>query len=168
VRTFYRGWDGLRKTLGPRSHFLSLTDYFLYGRCLPVVLMLASMFVTMAVGRLVLPHAMQNIVTRWRNVFEDKERFLQCPSPMEVPLLEAQLLGGIVNNRGHHVFKRRPDFEELVRVVITASECATKHLVVSVCGPATLVEMVRKAVVVARKADRRGIRLEFSGSDPNW
>ena len=114
MRTFYRGWDGLRKTLGPRSHFLSLTDYFLYGRCLPVVLILSPVvFMSHATdfGCRILHHA-KSVFRCGHDVTDDSTLCEQATCPT-VPLLsptssvdaEPVALSNDVNAFSSHVQK---------------------------------------------------------------
>ena len=80
------------------------------------------------------------------------------------------------NTAGHDVKMERPNFEALV---LTAAgklwdgeaprDGETQRLVVAACGPATLVEAVRKAVAAAKKKKEcHGVRLEFSGCASSW
>jgi len=72
------------------------------------------------------------------------------------------------DSKGHDVRVGRPDLNDLVRAAAKGLETAeTRRLVVAACGPATLLEAVQKAVAAAQK-ERRGVRIEFSGSDSRW
>ena len=72
---------------------------------------------------------------------------------------------GSVSNRGHRLLIGRPCVNSLMRSVVEGLQ--TQHLVVGACGPGTLNETVRCAVMAAKK-EHPTVCFEFRGSSPHW
>jgi hypothetical protein len=95
--------------------------------------------------------------------------FMSPSSSAQRPLVQSVSSTGAsaaADEEGHDVRAGRPDLSGLLREATAGLE--NKQLVVvAACGPTTMVEAARKAVVAARK-ECRGVRLEFSGSESKW
>tara|TARA_B110001452_G_C15228428_1_gene425708 strand:- start:346 stop:2553 length:2208 start_codon:yes stop_codon:yes gene_type:complete len=163
----------------------TLSGYTISRRCLPIVLIVASMVIATATCRWVCACAPSK-----RCHPTDTE--LCAASPQQQP--QQALFTGVSSSApgawaaqappprqgstgdgaaaadsagGHEVRSGRPDVDALVRAATAGLK--TCHLVVAACGPPALVETARKAVVAARKERHsHGVLIEFSGSDSRW
>lgn len=166
----------------PRLH-QTLAGYTLSRRCLPIVLIVASMAATAAVcSRLVARAASAPGKRRGHCCPADTEIGPVSPREPQQPLFTgasstahgaaaATPPGASTGAEGataaasHEVRAGRPDVDALV--LAAAAGLEAHGLVVAACGPAALVEAAWKAVAAARKEHHR-VRIEFSGSDSRW
>lgn len=145
---------------------MTMGVYVMVRRCLPVVLVFASMAVTTAIG------------TR---VFASYAR-LSCllnAHSEEGPILPADLVdsseipmaAGNDAEAPRQVRAGRPDISALVSAAAEELRGTQSRLVVVTCGPARLVRAARLAVQTAQKECGRGIggvHVEFSASESSW
>lgn len=187
------GWSSLEAVIGPRFPSASATNwadqtqlgYTLTRRCLPIVIIVASMAATTAVCCWALSQAPVCVLGRSRRAVESGS---VCPQRPEQPLFtgfsssSSQGGGGLppppqedglageggeqqVNTGGHDVRFGRPDVDALVCDAAARRGASSQRLVVAACGTRELVEAARKAVAAAR---RQFDRIEFSGGDSAW
>jgi len=147
----------------------SLVGYTLSRRCLPVLLIVASIAATTAVCSRAFGFAAGRC--------QPCDLELAPVSPRRHdPLLAAsrqRQRGGFApaggpagDEAGQRVCAGRPDFDALVRAAAAGLEA--KRLVVAACGPASMVEGARSAVAKIRAECRGEVRFEFSGGDSRW
>lgn len=172
-----------RIPMGTGWFHTTLTGYLISRRCLPIVLIAASMLVTTAICRRFVSHARPRArcgrccpaylsdtelrVTSSRREPE-KPIFTGTSSSAPQPLQTSDSTGppDEAVDQSHDMRVGRPDFDALVRAA-TAGLAGKQRVVVAACGPETMVAAARTAVVAARK-ECRGVRLEFSGSKSTW
>jgi hypothetical protein len=189
----YWGWAYIHKQL---EADLGLGTYFLMRRCLPILLILASMLTTTLVAQLLVRFAARRYRGR-RNRSEEFTSNLtqhdgtthsrarpqgaqegQTTRTAPVPTPSEHSVAGTQNieeasaeanaGRPHQLRAGRPDLQALVRAA--ASACETRRLVVAVCGPPAQVEAARKVVAGSRDhcLHELGVHLELSGTDSRW
>ena len=103
----------------------------------------------------------------WLNLVEEDNQEVGSGTGPTVPLLAPADVewDESLTCRGHRLLDGRPCVESLLHSVVEGLE--TQYLVVAACGPGTLMEAVRCAVVTAKK-EHPSIRFEFRGSSPHW
>jgi NAD(P)H-flavin reductase len=185
------GWKYLVDVLGLTSGWAhtSLIGYTVLRRCLPIVLIVASMVGSMAVCRCAVER-MRTAVRRRRCCATaptcTEELGAVRPQQPQAPLftgvsstaqvrLEGDVTGAPAGADVESRLKRsvrpgRPDLDALLRTAAAAAaQSQAIRLVVAACGPPALVEAARRAVAAARKGKQiSGVRLEFTGTDPRW
>lgn len=174
----YWGWRYLVDALGLTSGWAhaTLAGYTAARRCFPIVLVAASMVGTMAAGRLAAAAAAGMAASRRGCSTHPCDTEVGALSPRQEPqgpypgaVLQTAhpeaLLEDAQGHPTHTVHVGRPSLDLLVRAA--AAQAETRHLAVAACGPAVLVAAAERAVAAARK-ELRGVRLDFSGTDPRW
>jgi NAD(P)H-flavin reductase len=189
------GWNYVEAALGlPRvptdagwAH-QTLLGYSLSRRCLPVALTVASMAATTAACSLALAYARTFSSPRRRRPSTELGAVAISPEQPQEPLFtaasssspsfpsssssppgdfaDAAVAGGGAGVAARHqMHSGRPDFDTLVREATAGIE--KRRLVVAACGPQTLLQAARKAVVAAQK-ECPGVRIEFCCGESAW
>lgn len=163
----------------------TLAGYTLSRRCLPIVLIVASMAIATAACRWVFACAPSKrchpIDTELGAVSPQQQpqqalfTGVSSSAPGAWAAQSAPQLQGAAGDGeasaeaagGHEVRVGRPGVDALVLAATVGLE--GRPLVVAACGPTALVEAARKAVVAAQKErHRHGTPIDFSGSDSRW
>ena len=153
----------------------TLAGYTLTRRCLPIILIAVSMVVATAVCGRILPHLLACVPTRATcptdtelgtvTPHQTQQALLSSVPSVQVQQQQQRCEGDVAFATRHDVRAGRPDLHALVRAAVRGA--VTQRLLVAACGPATLVESARKAVVAARR-ESPGVHVEFCGSDSRW